>query len=323
MSERLADYDFDLPAELIASRPLAVRDASRMMVVNRRSGEIAHSRVSELPGWLRPEDLVVLNDSRVIRARIPMGRVAEIFLLERLGPATWKCMVRPGRKFRVGARVTSGGVSCVVTEIFGDGTRRIVFDAEPDLERVGRVPIPPYLRREAEALDEERYQTVYAKKDGSVAAPTAGLHLTKRLLAALRHVFITLHVGLGTFKPVEVEDISRHVMHEEVFEIGPEAAEAINRAERIVAVGTTVVRVLESQPPGRLEARSGRTGIFIRPPYEFLRVGAMLTNFHLPKSTLIMLVSAFAGRELTLEAYRKAVEERYRFFSYGDCMLIL
>jgi len=322
MSHRLSDYDYELPPGLVATRPADRRDASRMLVLVRGSGRVTHAGVADLPAFLRPGDLAILNNSKVIRARLVDGR-AEIFLLERREPLVWIAMVRPGRKFRAGARASFLGHEIEVAEAREDGTRVIRFDREPDLEKAGRMPIPPYFRREPEPIDDERYQTVFAAEPGSVAAPTAGLHFTPELLAAVPHAFVTLHVGAGTFLPVKTEDVAGHVMHEETYSLGADTAAAANRASRILAVGTTVARVLESQPAGPLRAASGRTAIFIRPPHEFRHVGALLTNFHLPRSTLLMLVSAFAGREAVLAAYREAVERHYRFFSYGDCMLIV
>ncbi|GAB4180826.1 MAG: tRNA preQ1(34) S-adenosylmethionine ribosyltransferase-isomerase QueA [Terrimicrobiaceae bacterium] len=322
MSDLLSDYDFSLPESLIASRPLPERDASRMLVLDRDSGAITHARVRDLRSFLDDGDLVILNDSRVMRARIPLPAGGEILLIEPIGPCLWKCMVRPGRKFQEGACVKIAGGHCEVRKILDDGLRAIAFDHEPDLGAVGKMPIPPYLGREADEEDDVRYQTVFAREEGSVAAPTAGLHFTPELLAAIPHAFLTLHVGVGTFRPVTTENVADHKMHEERFELSEKTASAANSASRIVAVGTTVVRVLESRPPGPLLPGAGTTDIFIRPPHQFQRVGAVLTNFHLPRSTLLMLVSAFAGRELMLETYRKAVEKGYRFFSYGDCMFI-
>ncbi|MDX2080264.1 MAG: tRNA preQ1(34) S-adenosylmethionine ribosyltransferase-isomerase QueA [Terrimicrobiaceae bacterium] len=324
MSFQLSDYHYDLPEELIASHPLEKRDASRMMIVDRASGRITHSHFREFPDVIRPSDLVVLNDTKVIRARLVSanGRT-EVLLLENTAPRTWKAMVKPGRRFREEAEVEIGGTTVRVVSILPGGERLLEFAEDPDLAAHGEMPVPPYFHRRAEQEDDERYQTVYAKNEGSVAAPTAGLHFTPEVLARIPHVFLTLHVGAGTFLPVKTDDVRQHVMHEERFIIPAETAHALNAAQRRVAIGTTVTRVLESQPDGPVRACEGRTDIFIHPPYAFRRVGALLTNFHLPCSTLIMLVSAMAGRELILEAYAKAVEERYRFFSYGDCMLIV
>jgi S-adenosylmethionine:tRNA ribosyltransferase-isomerase len=321
--DQLSNYDFHLPEELIASRPLDRRDASRMLVLDRATGEIAHRHFTDFPGYLRAGDLVVLNNSRVIRARMfsDDGRV-ELLFLEEIAPRQWKCLVKPGRRMRVGAEISAGGARLRVLEITPTGERIVEADAPIDFTR-GELPIPPYMRREADSQDETRYQTVFAGPEGSVAAPTAGLHFTPELLAQVPHAFLTLHVGIGTFLPVKTENLSEHVMHEERYSIDAPAAAAINAASRVVAIGTTSCRVLESQPPGPIQPCNGRTGIFIRPPYEFQHVGALLTNFHLPKSTLLMLVSALAGRERILAAYEEAIRERYRFFSYGDCMLIV
>jgi S-adenosylmethionine:tRNA ribosyltransferase-isomerase len=278
----------------------------------------------DFPGFIRPGDMVALNDSRVIKARLLSENPAvEVFLLENLGGNRWKCLVKPGRKLRVGVRIDIAGTVAEVAEVLPGGERIMEFGETPDLERHGHMPLPPYLGRGAEAADEERYQTVYAKNPGSVAAPTAGLHFTPEILAQIPHAFVTLHVGAGTFLPVKSETVAGHEMHEETYSISAETASRLNAAKRIVAVGTTVARVLESQPAGELHAVSGRTSIFIHPPYEFRHTGALLTNFHLPESTLLMLVSAMAGRETILRAYAEAIRERYRFYSYGDCMLIL
>lgn len=323
MSDYLSDYHFELPEDLIASRPPERRDAARMLVLDRNAGTVSHAHVGDLPGFLSPGDLAVMNDTRVIRARLlGEGGKVEVFLAERLAPRVWKCLVRPGKKFRQGSVIKIASTSLRVCEVFEDGTRTVEFDQEPDLEREGLVPIPPYFGREADEQDVERYQTVYAREDGSVAAPTAGLHFTPELLSQVPHIFVTLHVGLGTFQPVKCEALVDHKMHEERYQISSESAAHLNAAKRILAVGTTVTRVLESQPEGPIQAVSGSTSIFIRPPHTFRRVGALLTNFHLPRSTLLMLVSAFAGREAVLAAYEEAVMERYRFYSYGDCMLI-
>lgn len=321
--DRLSDYDFHLPEELIASRPLERRDASRMLVLDRATGDISHRRFTDFPSYLRDGDLVVLNNSRVIRARMHSDDArVELLFLEEVAPCRWKCLVKPGRRMRMGAEISTGGTPLRVVGIEPTGERIVEAAGAVDFSR-GELPIPPYMHRAADAQDDTRYQTVFAQPEGSVAAPTAGLHFTPEILSALPHAFLTLHVGIGTFQPVKVENLDAHVMHEERYEIGAQAANAINAANRIVAIGTTTTRVLESQPSGPVEPRIDRTAIFIRPPYEFQRVGTLLTNFHLPKSTLLMLVSAFAGRERILAAYEEAVRERYRFFSYGDCMLIL
>jgi S-adenosylmethionine:tRNA ribosyltransferase-isomerase len=278
-----------------------------------------------LPEYIRPGDLLVLNNSRVIPARLLTddGRV-ELLLFEQLGPARWKAFARPGKRTRTGDSFAIAGTMAHIESVDDDdGTRIVRFEAEPDLEKLGHMPIPPYLGREDDAEDRVRYQTVYATVAGSVAAPTAGLHFTPEILAALPHAFVTLHVGPGTFLPVRGDNLDEHRMHGENYEITPGSAEAINAAQRVIAVGTTSMRVLESLPAGTVEAGNGRTEIFIRPGFEFRHTGALLTNFHLPKSTLFVLVCAMAGHDLMQRAYTEAVRDKYRFFSYGDCMLIL
>ncbi len=324
MSDLVSDYDFDLPPELIASRPLPERDASRMLVLHRADGRIEHRAFRDFPSYLRPDDMVVLNDSRVIKARLftEDGRI-EVMLVESQSPTRWVALVKPGRKLRVGASCEVGGTTARVVEVMPEGERVLEFDAAPDLEKHGFMPIPPYFKRPADEEDAVRYQTVFAGDPGSVAAPTAGLHFTPEVLARFPHTFVTLHVGMGTFQPVKVDRLADHRMHEERYTITEKTAQAINAAQRVVAIGTTASRVLESQPSGPILAGSGATSIFIHPPYEFQHVGALLTNFHLPKSTLLMLISAMAGRDRVLAAYEEAVQERYRFFSYGDCMLIV
>ena len=325
MSFLTADYDYALPPELIASHPVRVRDQARMMVLDREKQSITHRSFRDIPEFVGPEDLLVLNNTKVIPARIRFDkRKAELLLLEQLDAKTWRCLVRPGHWFRDGRQFSDGLVSGMVLKVESSGERVIEFDSPIDFSRVGEMPLPPYLHRETEPEDAERYQTVFAAKPGAVAAPTAGLHFTPELLAALPHVFITLRVGIGTFLPVKTEDIRSHHMHQEWFEIENEAAARIAAAKRVLAVGTTTVRTLETVilrnqaiVPGL-----GSTDIFIYPRFEFRRVDSLLTNFHLPKSTLLMLVAAFAGREFILEAYREAVVSKYRFFSYGDCMLI-
>ena len=328
MSDRLADYRYDLPAELIADRPAEHREDSRMLVLDRREGTIRHRGFLDLPGFLTSRDLLILNDSRVIPARLRSeDGMIEMLLLEQRDPVHWTAMVRPGRKMRSGAVIAAAGTTATVQEVLEDGTRLIRFGAPPDLDRFGEMPIPPYFHRRADESDRERYQTVFARDPGSVAAPTAGLHFTPEILSRIPHAFVTLHVGAGTFQPVKSEELSAHRMHHETYTLPAETASRINATRasggRIVAVGTTAARVLESQPPGDLASASGSTDIFIRPPHPFRHVDALLTNFHLPESTLLMLVSALAGRERILEAYAEAVRERYRFFSYGDCMLIV
>lgn len=323
---RTADYDYDLPESLIARWPLPERAASRMMVLHRAERRIEHRAFQDFTAFLREGDLVVLNDTRVIPARLfsDDGKI-ELLLLEQTAGTAWKCLVKPGRKMTVGKTIIVGNVAGEVIEVLPGGERIVSFAQPLDLEKVGRLPLPPYLRRQSGAGDVERYQTVYAQSPGAIAAPTAGLHFTPEILKKISHVFITLHVGAGTFKPVQTETLADHRMHAERFVISREAAEKINAAKRIVAVGTTTVRVLEScmVRDGEIRAQEGATDIFIHPPYAFRIVDALLTNFHLPKSTLLMLVSAFAGREFALEAYAAAIRERYRFYSYGDCMLIV
>jgi S-adenosylmethionine:tRNA ribosyltransferase-isomerase len=325
MSFLTTDYGYALPPDLIASHPAPVRDQARMMLLDRRKQSITHHLFREIPEFLGPNDLLVLNNTKVIPARIRFHkRKAELLLLEQLGAKTWRCLVRPGHWFRDGRQFSDGLVSGTVIRVEPSGERVVEFDAPIDFSRVGEMPLPPYIHREAEPEDVDRYQTVFAAKPGAVAAPTAGLHFTPELLAALPHVFITLRVGIGTFLPVKTEDIREHRMHEEWFEIEKEAAERIATAKKILAVGTTTVRTLETVMlrNQRIVPGLAATDIFIYPPFAFRRVDSLLTNFHLPKSTLLMLVAAFAGREFILEAYRQAVAEKYRFFSYGDCMLI-
>ena len=340
---KTSDFDFDLPADLIAQRPLERRDQSRMMVVDRKRGTIEHRRFSDLVDIIPGGDALVLNRTRVVRARLlgtrDSGAPAEILLLKPLGANRYEAMVSPGGKLKPGRRVTvAPGFSAEILEVTDRRTRivRLLGDEPVDtlIERYGHVPLPPYIDRADASDDAERYQTVYAREAGSVAAPTAGLHFTPELLDALRRsgvrqVEILLHVGAGTFKPVEVEDPAAHVMHEERFEVSEEAAAAIRAIREeggsVWAVGTTSVRTLESivDETGRIAAASGDTTIFIRPGYRFRAVDHLITNFHLPRSTLIMLVAAFAGYELTMAAYREAIAERYRFYSYGDAMAII
>ena len=325
MSNNLSDYDFELPRELVASRPLPDRAASRMMVVDRAKGSISHMAFRDLPAYLGAGDLLVLNNSKVIPARLLTddGRV-ELLLFEQLGPARWKAFARPGKRTRPGDSFAIAGTTARIESVDEeDGTRIVQFATDPDLENLGHMPIPPYLGREDDAEDRVRYQTVYATVAGSVAAPTAGLHFTPEILAKLPHTFVTLHVGPGTFLPVRGDNLDEHRMHGENYEIGQEAADAINAAQRVIAVGTTSMRVLESLPAGPVAAGAGRTEIFIRPGFQFRHSDSLLTNFHLPKSTLFVLVCAMAGKDLMQRAYAEAVREKYRFFSYGDCMLIL
>ncbi len=341
MSLRTADYDFDLPDELIARRPPERREAARMLVLDRAAGTWAHRAFTDFPGYVRAErgDLAVLNDARVRPARVfANGGRLELLVVEvdPGDPARWVCLVKPGRRARVGATLGVGPAVGTVERVLAerDGARVIRFDTPPDLETVGTLPLPPYLDRpRADAADRERYQTVFARTAEAaraIAAPTAGLHFTPAILAAVPHVFVTLDVGVGTFRPVKVEDVRAHRMHAERFEIAGGTAAAINgcraRGGRLFAVGTTSLRVLAGgarDPAGNLLAQRGETDIFLHPPQPVTAADALLTNFHLPRSTLLMLVSALAGREFVLAAYREAVRAGYRFFSYGDCMLVL
>jgi S-adenosylmethionine:tRNA ribosyltransferase-isomerase len=326
MSLQTADYDYDLPPELIARHPLPRREDSRMMVLHRAEERIEHRCFREFGDFVEKDDLVVLNDTRVIPARIFSDDLRiELLMLEAVRENVWKCLVKPGRKMKTGATITLQESVGRVEEVLPDGERIIAFEKAIDLARGGVLPLPPYLQRAVEPGDAERYQTVFAREPGAVAAPTAGLHFTPEILAQIPHTFLTLHVGVGTFRPVQVEQLAEHRMHSERYRISPETSAAIQRARRIIAVGTTTTRVLESCvcEDGTIPPGEGATDIFIRPPYQFRAVDALLTNFHLPRSTLLMLVSAFAGREFTLQAYAEAVRERYRFYSYGDCMLIV
>jgi S-adenosylmethionine:tRNA ribosyltransferase-isomerase len=328
MPLRTEEFDYDLPPELVAERPLAERSASRMMVVNRKAGTIEHRRFAEFAEFLTPGDLVVLNDTRVVAARYFSNDGAiELVRVDKAGERLWQCLVRPGKKMRPGRQIQVGGSTGTVVGVLDDGSRMIEWDVAVDEEAHGHLALPHYMNRDDDVADRERYQTVFAREEGAIAAPTAGLHFTPGMLERIAHEFLTLHVGVGTFRPVKAEVVSEHAMHSERYVLSERTAQAIGAAQRVVAVGTTVTRVLEhlarEAAGGALEAARGETDIFIYPPYEFRAIGGLLTNFHLPKSTLLMLVSAFAGRELVLEAYAQAVREKYRFFSYGDCMLLL
>jgi len=326
MSGQLRDYDYDLPKELIAQRPPERRDDSRMMVLHRDTQAIEHRQFRELKTFVKKDDLLVLNDTQVLSARrFSNDGAIEFLFLERLGPRRWTCLVKPGRKMRVGATAQIGNIILCVEKITSDGERVVMLNEDVDLYSGGSMPLPPYVRRESDTEDAARYQTVFAHTPGALAAPTAGLHFTPEILSEIPHTFVTLHVGTGTFLPVRSENIAEHPMHAERFSISYSAATRINEAERIVAVGTTVVRMLEAarREDGKLRAQEGTTAIFIYPPYRFHAVDVLLTNFHLPRSTLLMLVSAFVGREFLLRAYQEAIRERYRFYSYGDCMLIV
>lgn len=328
---RTIDFDYHLPEDRIASRPLADRAASRMMVIHRETGKIEHRLFRDFPQFLQPQDLIVLNDTKVIPARLMSNDgKTELLVTDRTSELRWRCLVRPGKKMRIGATVQVADAIGTVVEVFDNGDRMIEWDRELDLNEHGHLALPHYMKREDEEVDRDRYQTVYAKHEGAIAAPTAGLHFTPEMLEKLPHCFLTLHVGVGTFRPVKADRPEEHDMHWENYRISADTAQAINQSGRTIAIGTTVTRVLEhlaqSAPAGqRISSgdQEGSTNIFLYPPYQFRAVDALLTNFHLPQSTLLMLVSAMASRELILEAYRQAVEENYRFYSYGDCMLIL
>lgn len=336
-----SDFYFDLPTELIAQTPLEKRDASRLLHLDKHSGEIFHGHFTDIKKYLRPGDCLVMNDSRVLPARLlgsrPSGGSIELVLLRDLGDKKWECLSRPGRKTKPGQEIVFGdGILKAKVESVTEGGNRIVeFDYDgvflEILERLGKMPLPPYIKEELS--DSERYQTVYSKELGSAAAPTAGLHFTKQLLAELEEMgvklcYVTLHVGLGTFRPVKAENIEDHEMHSEFCMVPKETADTIMETKRqggrVIAVGTTSCRTLESftDDGGCIKECSGWTNIFIYPGYKFKCIDALITNFHLPESTLIMLVSALAGSESVLNAYNEAVKERYRFFSFGDAMMI-
>lgn len=337
------DFSYELPKHLIAQQPIAQRDGSRMMHLCRKTGQIQHKMFRDIKSLLKPGDCLVINDSRVIPARLnsdelDSGKRIEMLLHERLEENRWTVLVKPGKKARVGDSLTfgNGRLKATVQEIIEGGLRIVSLehegDFEPLLEEIGEMPLPHYI--EEEQKDDTRYQTVYATHNGSVAAPTAGLHFTEELLAEVEKMGVniarvTLHVGMGTFRPVKEDDITQHHMHSEYCRIEPEVAKVINDSKknggRVIAIGTTSCRTLESRADGAggVTAGSGKTDIFIYPGYEFKVLDGLLTNFHLPESTLIMLVSAFAGRESTLAAYEEAVRQEYRFFSYGDAMILL
>ena len=339
----VSDFYYDLPQELIAQDPLADRASSRLLVLGKEDGSIRHETFRDVTKYLRPGDCLVLNNTRVIPARLfgereDTGATIELLLLKRKENDTWETLVKPGKKARTGAKIVFGGglLAGEITDVLPDGNRLIRFSYEgifeEILDRLGQMPLPPYITHVLE--DKNRYQTVYAKHDGSAAAPTAGLHFTPELLDEIRGMGVniaevTLHVGLGTFRPVKVAQVSDHHMHSEFYEIGADAAALINETRRaggrVIAVGTTSCRTLESAADenGFLQEKSGWTDIFIYPGYSFRVIDALITNFHLPESTLVMLVSALAGREHVMHAYEEAVRERYRFFSFGDAMLII
>ncbi|MCL1974855.1 MAG: tRNA preQ1(34) S-adenosylmethionine ribosyltransferase-isomerase QueA [Firmicutes bacterium] len=337
------DFDYDLPPELIAQEPLEERDASRLLVLDKHSGALRHSMFKQLGAELRRGDLLVMNDTKVLPARLyafkDSGAQIELLLLKQCGLKTWQCLARPAKKAQPGTKLSFAlpELKATVTASGEEGTRLVDFhnggDFFPLLERLGRMPLPPYIKKDLE--DQSRYQVVYAREQGSAAAPTAGLHFTHRLLDELTEEYgiesvrLTLHVGLGTFRPVKVKRVEDHLMHAEFYRLDEEAAAKINAARakgrRVIAVGTTSVRTLESiaDEQGKVRAQEGYTEAYIYPGYRYKITDGMITNFHLPKSTLIMMVSALAGREQVLNAYRIAIEERYRFFSFGDAMLIL
>ena len=335
------DFWYDLPEELIAQTPLEQRDTSRLLVLGRENGTVSHKHFYDILDFLKPGDCLVMNDSRVLPARLlghrPTGGAVELLLLKDLGDKKWECLAKPGRKLREGQEVVfgNGELTATVLEVKDDGNRVVEFHFEgiflEVLERLGKMPLPPYIK--AELADQERYQTVYSREVGSAAAPTAGLHFTQDLLEKIRNkgvktAFVTLHVGLGTFRPVKAEEISEHHMHSELCMMSAETANLLNETKaaggRVICVGTTSCRTLESlvNEDGTFAEKSKWTEIFIYPGYQFKAMDALITNFHLPESTLVMLVSAFAGRENVLNAYEQAVQERYRFFSFGDAMFI-
>ena len=339
---KTSDFYYDLPPELIAQTPLEKRDESRLLCLDKATGEWSHHHFYELPDFLRAGDCLILNNSRVLPARLlgrrlPGGGACEVLLLQDKGDKVWECLVRPGKHLREGARVSfgDGELTAEIAEVLPDGNRLVRFDYNgiflEGLERLGKMPLPPYIKEELQ--DQERYQTVYSKVNGSAAAPTAGLHFTPELLEriAAKGVgvgYVTLHVGLGTFRPVKEDEIEQHDMHSEYCTIPQETADLINRTKanggRVICVGTTSCRTIESWAgeDGTMTATGGWTNIYIYPGYRFKVMDALVTNFHLPESTLIMLVSALAGREHVLAAYEEAVRERYRFFSFGDAMFI-
>ena len=338
----LSDFDYFLPEELIAQYPFEPRDHSRLLILDKNTGTIAHQHFYDLPDYLRAGDTLVFNDTRVIPARLigtkaETGGKVEVFLLNRKSGTDWEVLVKPGKKARSGVIITfSDELSCEILDYTDFGGRLVRFQFngvfEEILDKLGQTPLPPYIKEEL--ADKERYQTVYARERGSAAAPTAGLHFTKELMNRIQEkgvhlAFVTLHIGLGTFRPVNTDNITDHVMHREYYSVSPETAQLINNTKeqggRVIAIGTTAIRTLETATDnhGTLLAKSGWTEIFIYPGYKFKLIDAMVTNFHLPKSTLLMLISALAGREHVLSAYEVAVAEHYRFFSFGDAMLII
>ena len=339
---KTSDFYYELPQELIAQDPLEDRSASRLMVLNKNNGRVSHRTFSDITDYLKSGDCLVLNNTKVIPARLlgvkeDTGAAVEVFLLKRLDSCTWETLVKPGKKLKPGARVVFGDglLKCEIKEVVEEGNRIVSFEFdgifEEVLDELGEMPLPPYITHKLK--DKNRYQTVYAKYEGSAAAPTAGLHFTNELLKKIEDMgidiaYVTLHVGLGTFRPVKVDDVTKHHMHSEYFIVSENAADKINRAKqsgnRVICVGTTSCRTVESAADdnGLVKPTQSDTSIFIYPGYKFKVLDCLITNFHLPESTLIMLVSALAGKENVLEAYRQAVEERYRFFSFGDAMFV-
>lgn len=340
----LSDFDYELPEELIAQYPAEKRDGSRLLVLNRKTGAIEHKQFPDVVDYLNPGDVLIVNETKVFPARLfaikdKTDTQVEVFMLRELGKELWEVLVKPARKVRVGNKlVIDGKYTCDVIDNTVSGGRVIRFESNGEtvyemLDQVGSWPLPPYIKRQAEALDKERYQTIYAREYGAVAAPTAGLHFTDKILQKAKDKGVVvqpvlLHVGLGTFRPVNVEDLNRHHMDAEEYAVPQETVDAIKKAKadgnRIVGVGTTVVRALESAvvKPNGLKVSHGWTDKFIKPPYEFKVIDALVTNFHQPKSTLLMLVSALSSRDMIMKAYQAAIAEKYRFFSYGDAMLI-
>lgn len=340
---KTSDFYYDLPKELIAQDPLENRSSSRLLVVDKKNGTYEHEVFSDVINYLEEGDCLVLNDTKVIPARLLGNKIGtdaacEVFLLKRQSDSVWECLVRPGKKLRVGATVTfgDGSLTCEVIDVLDDGNRLVKFNYsgifEEILDKLGQMPLPPYITHELK--DKDRYQTVYAKNKGSAAAPTAGLHFTKELLnqiedKGVKIVYVTLHVGLGTFRPVKVEDVSSHHMHSEWFSVSKEAADTINSCKmagkKVICVGTTSCRTIESAADenGNVKACSDNTEIFIYPGYKFKVLDGLITNFHLPESTLLMLVSALAGKDLIFKSYEEAISQKYRFFSFGDAMFIL
>ena len=339
---KTSDFYYELPQELIAQDPLEDRSSSRLMVLNKNNGRVSHKRFSDITKYLRAGDCLVLNNTKVIPARLlgvkeDTGAAVEVFLLKRLDANTWETLVKPGKKLKPGARVVFGDglLRCEIKDVVQEGNRIVSFEFdgiwEEVLDKLGEMPLPPYITHKLK--DKNRYQTVYAKFEGSAAAPTAGLHFTKELLKKIEDMgvdiaYVTLHVGLGTFRPVKVDDVTDHHMHSEYYIVDKDAADKINRAKdnkrRVICVGTTSCRTIESAADenGHIEPAEGDTSIFIYPGYKFKVLDCLITNFHLPESTLIMLVSALAGKDNVLNAYEEAVKERYRFFSFGDAMFV-